>query len=339
MHMSRNSIRILIFSAVLFTVLHSPVNGQQKLAQTGMKFLNVGSDARVTAMAEAFTAVEGYSSSMFYNPAGMARQRVFGNILLGQTKWIGEINHNFASAAIVPFGGAAGVIGVSLQFVDYGELYATIRANNEEGFLDIGTFSPSASMIGVGYAIELSPRFSVGGNVKYVSQNLGSTVIGYEQSGEYRRTKSETGVLAFDLGVLYRTGVKSLNFGMTVRNFSREARYENEGFQLPLIFKIGISINALDLLAVDEKEHSLLVGFDATHPRDYPEQLNLGVEYVFMDFFAVRAGYMMNNDVFGLTSGLGVRRELGPMLVAVDYSYTPFDVFKDVHRLSFGFSF
>lgn len=338
--MSTLKCKLLVLCLAGLAAVVSPLPGQQKLGQTGMKFLNVGSDARATAMGEAFTATEASSSSLFYNPAGMARQKRLVDVMIGQTRWIADINHQFASVSLAPLDGDFGVVGISVQFVDYGDLDRTIRDESApDGYRDLGKFSPSAFMTGLGYAFELSPKFSVGGNVKYVSQHLGNVITGFDASNVPQQTRYKEGVVAFDLGVLYKTGFRSLNFGMTVRNFSSEARYEHEGFQLPLIFKIGVSMNVLDLFDSDQQEHVLMVDVDAVHPRDYPEQLNIGGEYMFMNFLALRAGYMFNNDEFGLTAGVGVRKDLGPTFAGLDYSFTPFDVFDDVHRLSIAFSF
>ena len=54
-------------------LLPAEATAQQKLAQTGMKFLNILPDARAVALGEAFTAVPGTSSSLFYNPSAMAQ--------------------------------------------------------------------------------------------------------------------------------------------------------------------------------------------------------------------------------------------------------------------------
>lgn len=62
---------IITFMVSLFSF--SSALSQDKLAQTGMQFLSVGTDARAVAMGEAFTTIEGRSSSLFYNPACMAR--------------------------------------------------------------------------------------------------------------------------------------------------------------------------------------------------------------------------------------------------------------------------
>ena len=56
---------------------------QQKLAQTGMKFLNVSLDARTSAFGDAITSLETNSSAMFYNPASMANLESIADITLG----------------------------------------------------------------------------------------------------------------------------------------------------------------------------------------------------------------------------------------------------------------
>jgi len=310
----------------------------RKIAQTGMKFLNVGASAQATGMAEAITSIEGQSMSMFYNPAGMARQESFVDVYINQTQWIADITHNFASISINPEGGTYGVIGLTLQFVDYGDLQRTIRADNTQGFLELGTFKPAASAIGIGYANALSDRFSVGGNIKFVNQDLGTSTTGLDPQGGRIDKSSSTDVLVFDFGMLYKTGFKSLQFGVSVRNFSKEVKYEEEGFQLPLIFKIGLSMNLIELLEMDKATDSFILAVDATHPRDYPEQINLGAEYTFMKLLSVRGGYMFNNDEYGLTAGVGVQKDVAGFHLGVDYSYMPFGVFSTVHRIAFQLS-
>ncbi len=319
----------------------------QKLAQTGMKFLNVGTDARAVALGEAYTAVEGTSSSLFFNPAGIARLSGFTSATLGQTQWIADIKHNFGSIAFSPSNGEYGVIGFMLQAVDYGEFDGTIRASNEKGYLDNSdipglNFKPTALMFGVGYARALNDKFSVGGAVKYVREDLGNAVNSVDVTtglplGD--KSANVTSVYAFDFGILYRTGFKSLNFGMTVRNFSKEARYITEGFQLPLTFKIGLSMNVLDLTDMDKDMHALLVTLDAEHPRDFQEQMKVGAEYTFMKILSLRVGYVSPADEHSWAYGAGLQESLDKLGVAVDYAYTPFGIFGNVHRFSFQFSY
>jgi len=318
---------------------------QQKLAQTGMKFLSVSLDARTSAFGDAITSVETNSTAMLYNPASMARLETIADVSLGSTQFIADIKYYNASAAFAPFEGDYGVFGINFLSVDYGELLATVRANNEQGFLDAGTFSPTAMSFGIGYAKSLSEKFSVGGNIKYVRQSLGTSVIddvvtdpglGYI-SGKTEENKI-SGV-AFDFGILYKTGYKSLNIGMSVRNFSRELKFKEEGFQLPLTFQLGASFNFADIMDVDKNEHSFLVSIDANHPRDYPEQVLVGVEYTFMNMISFRGGFSSPNDERDISAGIGLKKDIGGVDLGVDYAYTPFGIFNSVHRITMNFSF
>jgi len=329
---------IFTLTLVLFSI--GSGFAQQKLAQAGMDFLNVATDPRAEAMGEAVTSLDGNSVSMFFNTAGMARIPTVATISVGQVDWIAGIKHFYASAAFRPFNGEYGVIGFNLRSVNYGDLQETIIANNPQGFVDVGTFSPTAYSVGIGYARALSDKFAIGGNINYVTQNLGASITNINSDGSYVKTSEKLNVVSFDFGMLYRTGFKSLAFGMDVRNFSRALKYEEETFDTPLIFNIGISMNVLDMWDIDNKTHSLTVAVDATHPRDFPEQVNVGAEYTFMQIVALRVGYMFNNNVYGLAGGVGVHENIGGVNLGIDYSWTPFTGgFADVQRLSFNVAY
>ena len=64
-------------------------------------------------------------------------------------------------------------------------------------------------------------------------QSLGIAVTGYDPTGARIQSDNTADVMAFDFGILYKTGFKSLNFGMVVRNFSREVEYEKSRSSCP----------------------------------------------------------------------------------------------------------
>jgi hypothetical protein len=342
----KNIVTILALVVLMISLQSQLVfSQQQKLAQTGMKFLNVSLDARSSAFGDAVTSLETNSSAMFYNPASMAWLKRIGDVTFGSTRFIADINYYNGAVAFAPEGGSYGVFGLSFTSVDYGDFLGTVRANNEQGYVDVGTFSPTAMAVGFGYAKTLSEKFSVGANVKYVRQSLGTSVVGDLVADPFQGYISGTteenklDVFAFDFGILYRTGFKSLNIGMSVRNFAREVKYKSEGFQLPLIFQLGASFNFADIMDVDKNEHSFLVSIDANHPRDYPEQIMIGVEYTFMNLLSFRGGFSAPNDERNFSAGVGLRKDIGGVDLGVDYSYTPFGVFNDVHRISLNFAY
>lgn len=327
---------ILLFLALLPVVSASAQ--QKKLAQTAMKFLSVSVDPRAAALGDALTSVDHGSTSLFYNPGGMAWQESNLDVMVGQTQWIASINYSMGSLSFRPGSGKLGVIGFSFVMVNYGDLEETIRFNNDQGFLDVGTFSPSAWSFGVGYARKLSAQFSVGGQFKWANQYLANSVSGISEGGEYVRENMEEQVLAYDFGVLYKTGFRSLNFAVSARNFAREIVFSEEGIALPLTLNIGVSMNLMDLFAEERNLHDLLLSIDASNPRDFSEQIKLGAEYVFLGTFSLRAGYAFPADEQGISFGFGLKQSLRRFGFGADYSYTDFGVLSNVQRLAIRFS-
>jgi len=336
--MRENIKRLLICTIFIGLFISSSFGENRKLAQTGMKFLSVSVDARFSALSGANAALEGASTSLLYNPAGMANMSGFANVALGQVNWIADIRYLFGSTSFSFADGRYGIFGLSFVSIDYGDFQGTVRADNEQGFLDTGIFSPTAFAVGFGYAKSLSLKFSVGGQVKYVFQDLQGGIVSFNADETAQTESFEMNVVAFDFGIQYKTGFESLKFGMSVRNFARELKYIEESFQLPLTFKLGLSIDLIDFTTVNPDIHSLLVAVDASHPRDYTEQVDFGLEYLFLKTFALRFGYTFPADEQGFSLGAGVNQEIGNFGFRLDYAYTSFGIFDDIHRFTIQFA-
>ncbi len=324
----------------------------EKLAQTSMKFLVTSVDARSTALGGAVTAeFYGNSTSQFYNPASMAGMEGNFHVGVSQLQFITDINYNVAALAFRPSGGNYGVFGVSVLAVDYGDFLGTIRANNEAGFVDTGTYSPTAMSVGVGYARSFTDRFSAGGNVKYVFQDIGDgfaiTQDFDQQSGTSFTESAVTSTLdyskatvAFDFGVVYQTGFRSLTIAMAARNFARELIYVRERFELPLIFQIGAQMNLLDLANMDPDMHQLVAHVDAQRPRDFNEHVKFGLEYSFAGILYLRGGYEnIVSEEQGFSAGGGLHYDMSNLRLGADYAYTDFGLFGDVHRVGVQIGF
>lgn len=312
---------------------------RERRAQTGMSFLSVSVDARAAALGDAVTAQEGASYSMFYNPAGMARMDGDGKATFGHMQWIAGMQYNYASAAVQPFGGRYGVVGLSVLSVNYGEMEGTIRVNNDQGYLNVGSFSPSAVAVGVGYARAVTNYFSVGGTVRYASQSLGTGVMGINEGGNLRKKEFSEATLAYDFGVLFDTGFRGMNFAVSVRNFSQEITYVDENVELPLTFRIGTAVDVNEFMGLNTDIHSFLLSVDAERPRDYREQVRMGLEYLFMETLALRAGYGYPTDERGINLGGGIHSTLAGTDLGFDYNYTEFGLFGNVNRFSLRLGF
>jgi hypothetical protein len=328
------------FSLILLClVIMATANAQEhkKLAQAGFEFLSVVSDARGAAMADAMTSLQMASTALFYNPAGMAEMTKFVDVAASTNHWIADITHNTLSLSINPARGRYGVFGVSLQSVDYGEFYGTqVDKSSTLGYVDTGIFKLTSMAVGMGYAKQLTDRFSVGGQVRWVRQDLGESVIpvGAIEDSTTQSTSNELTPFAFDFGTQFKTDFKDLVFGMSIRNFSNEIRYAEEGFQLPLVFNLGISMDLMSFFEHVPYDQSLYFSIDASHYRSHPEQLKFALEYQALNVLFLRGGYVTNNDENGFTFGFGVSH----FGISLDYAYTPFGVFDNVRRMTARFS-
>jgi len=321
--MTKYLLSMLLSTSLLFS------SENKKLAQTGFQFLSIASDARSGGMADAMTTMHSNSVSIFSNPAGLARQSEFFDINFSSNEWIAGIKHDALSFSFSPKNGQFGSVGFSLLNVDYGELQGTMVWDNEQGFIDTEKFSPSALAFGVGYGRALSENFSVGGHLKKAYQYLGNNVVPISDSSNVVEN-NVANAIAVDFGTIYITDWHGFTFGMSVRNFSEEAEYGYDSFQLPLTFRIGGSIDVFSFFPSFSETQLLRVALEALHPRSHPERLNLGLEYSFMGMGHLRLGYLFNYDERNLTYGGGIK--IGPL--KVDYALTPFGVFDSVNRIS-----
>ncbi len=308
----------------------------KKLAQTGFQFLKVDVGARAAGMGGAFVAVTNDANSLFWNPAGITQAKK-GSFSISQTSWIADINQ-IGLAAVLPVSGI-GHFGVSVVTVNYGDIPRTIISDSEAGYIQDGTYTPGGVALGLGYAKQFTDKLSIGGQIKYASESLGSSTIRKPNTTETQTVDNELSALAFDIGTLYYTGYKDLRLSMSIRNFSQDIEYETESFQMPLTFSIGLAMDVLSVLDVSEM-HKLTLAVDAIHPRDYSERLHFGAEYMFRGMLALRAGYKVNYDEEGLAAGFGLRHDFGGVNFNLDYSYTDMGTYLgNVNRFSLSGSF
>lgn len=324
---------IPVIAALLLVVV--PLHGQgfKKVAQAGMSWLSIPVGARAAGLGNAYLAVANDASSVFWNPAGLAYTEGV-RAFVTQTQWIADINVN---AAVVSYNVADyGIFGLSFLGVDWGTLNGTYRADNEQGYVDSGTFSPIDWAIGLSYARRISNSFAVGANLRYIYESLGSNYIGaFDNRTSY---KAEMNMLSFDFGTTYYTGYEDLRLSMTLQNFSKEGKYIDEYFALPLTFKFGLAMDVTNLWSEDP-DHVLTMALDAVHPRDYTERIHVGAEYSFRNIVFLRGGYKSNYDEQDLSLGGGIQYAFGDISLGLDYAYLMFTNFDAVHMFSFDFIF
>jgi len=336
----KRSLLLIILSLLIIIPFDSYAQvGLKKVAQSTMNFQLVSISPRASAMGEAFITIGRGAECIFFNPAGIVETESKYDLKLYLTQWIADID--YMAGAIAWNLGKYGSLGLSALSVDYGTINGTSLLYDGEEFLypagykDLGDVTNvSAYSVGLTYGKAISTRFLIGGNVRLVGQNLGQNDLG---SGLIDNNATK---LVFDAGVKYYTGLRSFRFGMAIRNFSSNIRRERIYEQLPVLFIMGAAIDIFEVLAPHRDRNSALtVAADFIHPNNYSERMNLGLEYLFLGKIALRGGYQTNRDVASWSAGLGMISNISGKTVIFDYSYSNFDVFDGVNRLSVGFAF
>ncbi len=313
-----------------------------QVAQSGMQYLKIGVDAAMVGRGEAGISYVKGVPAIFWNPAGLAdlqgKEFYFSHNL-----WIADISMDAVALGLNM--GNNGAFALSAIWMDYGKLNATAVANsvagaNQLGYVDEGTFSPTDLAIGLAYSLRISEQFSVGGQVRFLYENYGQNTI-VTQSGASQNVSNIVQTFSFDMGTLYYPGFKSFAFAMSIQNFSPAIKYQEEAFSTPLTFKLGVSMNMLDLLE-EKPKSSLLLAVDAIHPRDYSERLNVGLEYSYLGLFQVRAGYRSNYDVGNYTTGVGIRYSFSnetQINLDVSYMINATGIFSNPLQITAGLMF
>ena len=336
----------LLTTGMVLLLATVPLLGQKvtKLGTTAAAFLEIDAGARGFGMGSAFVSVADDISSMYWNPAGIARcgqmEATFAN-----TRWIADIMYNYAAIAIPV--GHVGVLGANATFLSMDDMdVTTVTAPEGTG----ETFSSGSYAFGLSYARQLTDRFSIGFNAKFIQERI------YHSSAQG---------IAFDIGTLFDTQFQGLRIGMSISNYGTKMRMggrdmliqtdideskhgnneninanlQTDAYDLPLLFRVGVSMDVLKGLY----NSNLILSVEALHPNDNVESLNVGAEYSFNKLVALRCGYQSlfeNNSEEGLCFGGGVNcKVLNQTTIHLDYAWGDFGLLKSTQKFSMGLSF
>ena len=131
------------------------------------------------------------------------------------------------------------------------------------------------------------------------------------------------------------------NLGGSVRWLEEGVSDRREGYDLPLVFRLGVSgtLAGPDGFLTLGEQNRVVGAVEAIHTNDYNERLHVGLEYTFADVLALRGGYRLNYDEGNWSVGAGVMPRVGGLQMRVDYAYVGYDVLDAPHRLSVAFAY
>jgi hypothetical protein len=228
--------------------------------------------------------------------------------------------------------GAAGIQIASLR--------TTLDYTSEEEPLPHGrTFGYSDLLVGLGIARQFTDRFTFGGGIKYLREDMGSEVGG-----------SVLHSWCLDLGTSYRLPYRGFRISMAWTNFGPDFQppggytsrppggtpsvVEYDSFSPASIFAFGAAIEPLR-----GSHYRLLTALQFDHPADGEELIKLGGELWIDEMLALRSGWNPRADAMEFSAGVGLRGRLGGRALQVDYAYTDGNDLGRIDRLSLEVEF
>ena len=288
--------RILLCCLVLIVATPTQVFSQE----SGLSFLRIGTNASAGAMGDAQVATTGDAFSTYWNPAGLAVASK-NSIALSHHIWIAD-SRTYSLAGRFKAGQQGGV-GVFVTAMDSGELEARERPGEPDGL-----FSAQFISAGVAYGRSFGP-VRVGVVAKYLSESIfDNDANGY----------------AFDFGAQLDLFSEGIKFGVALQNLGEMSELSVEATELPRTLRAGVALYPFRVLAYDDGSvlfNAYLTGEVSHVSPTETTRFHLGIAGEVVELVTVRAGFITNDSLRGMTIGGGV----GSNGLLFDYAFLPFD--------------
>jgi hypothetical protein len=313
---------------------------KDRSGQAGATELLINPWARSSGWGSVSTANVQGMESIFINVAGLA----FANrteVVFSHTTYLKGSDINMFAFGFSQRIGDAGVIGLSVVSMNFGEIEVTTPDSPEGG---VGTYKPNLMNIAIAYSKAFSNSIYGGVNIKIISETIADA--------------SAQGI-AIDAGIQYVTGEREqIRFGIALKNIGPTMKFSGDGllrkaffpeqenafsvsipsesFELPTTLDIGASydfyIGDFNRITVAGNFKSNSFGKD---------QFMLGVEYALKTYLMLRAGYTYEDGITtkadrttvftgpsaGVTVAIPTNKEKGSS-INFDYSYRATDPFS-----------
>ncbi|OGS20309.1 MAG: hypothetical protein A2252_11870 [Elusimicrobia bacterium RIFOXYA2_FULL_39_19] len=297
------------------------VNSYCCATNTGADFLKIGIGARPVGLGNAFTAIANDVTAINWNPGGLSQLNQ-KEVSAMHSQWIADTNLDFIGFAVPlfpnPYPLFPVVFGGSIIVLSQGEL-----EGRDENRVQTGGFSASDLAVTLSVSKQVSKLTSMGINLKIIQQRIES-----EQA---------TGV-AFDVGSLYHFATLPLSFGLSLQNLGPQMKFISEPYNLPLSVTAGLGYNiGAVTLGLDIKQQVY----------EGKTIVSIGTEFLPINALALRAGYLLpaitqstlNKTDLNTYSGFGGGIGITLFGTNTDYSFVPYGILGDTHRISFSTKF
>jgi hypothetical protein len=340
--------RSLILGVILSTSYAALAGNEDRSGSAGSSQLLINPWARSSAWGNAGSSSVKGLEAQFMNIAGLAYADKT-ELIFARTNWLGSQS----GIAVNTFGLAQrindnSVLSLSVLSMNYGDIPITTYDNPEGG---IGDFSPTSSVIALGYAKLFSERISGGINMKVISESTASV----KASG-----------IALDAGVRYVTGENDkMKFSITLKNVGPAMSYSGDGMSIETVIPTtGLTLTTQQRAQKFElpsqlliagsydfnfgEEHLLTAGATFVSNAFSNDQFAGGLEYSFLTkkaTFRLRGGMLYEKGMFnietsrtalsGPTAGLTFDFPFGKggTMIGLDYTFRTSNPFGAIHTV------
>jgi hypothetical protein len=210
-----------------------------------------------------------------------------------------------------------GTVGGNVTFLSLGQNVRTDEFSNV-----LGTFDSYELAVTFSYGTRLNSSLAGGLSAKIIYSHLADQGAGLEKG------KGSGSSFALDAGFLYQTPIKRLTLGSALTNLGPNISYIdlNQSDPLPRNLAVGLAYKLVDTpfnrLTGTFEVNKELVGLDDSFSQEWRETiLNMGMEYWYGTYVALRGGYVYDRvgDVKNPTFGVGLQYGL----FRFDFAYIP----------------
>ena len=318
------------------------VYGVNKTGTTAAKFLSIGVGSKAVGMGGAYTSIANDATAMYWNPAGLSFYNT-KEVYFNHANWIADISFDYFGITIPT--DSKSTMGFNITSVTMDEMEVTRYGNEDTG----ETFKAADYAFGATYAMNLTDRFSIGINGKYIQQTIAN---------------SHVKGIALDLGTLFTTpfgfrlGTSISNFGPKLmmtgddlligadvdenidgNNESVTSVLSTDHFDLPLVLRIGVS-NEIKL----GSKNQLVWSLDAISPNDNANYINAGGSLNLMDdlfsfYFGLNSLFLENSEKeFAFGIGLRVPKLIDNGFL-IHYSFETMKFLGNTQQLGLSFNY
>lgn len=346
--MLRHSFRIamiLLAMGLVSSAGNAFAEGQIRAGTAAAPELLIPVGARDMALGGASIATSSGLESLHWNPAGFSKAGSDVGVMFSTMSYLADTRVNYlATGANFK---SIGSLALNIKAMDFGEIPVTTEANPDGTG---ATFSPTFFTMGLTFARELTDRVAVGVTGHYIVNRIGrvdATATSLSVGLQYANLG---GISGLDLGVALKHIGTRMQFGGSgllnrgqvngLRRGPSDYVVEASSADLPSTFELGLGYRYVPAGMGVVNLSSVF-----RHNNFAYDQYRMGAEYMYNDFFAVRAGfdYAADSDddyLYGTSFGFGLNLDTGAVKdLRVDYAYTTVDFFDALNTFTFQFGF